>query len=99
MKSSSNGKIRQKLRALSQTPENIGSSASLCARPTVKGLRTPEAKPQPTARRLIATPVSASHPRLTDSATTIGTIGTTSSKEPTKAPRDMNRSVTTVMRV
>ena len=75
-------------------PENIGSPANSCATPTVNGLQIPEAKPQPMASRLIPSPVNASHPKRIANATTIGTSGTHSSKEPMKAPIAMKKSVT-----
>src|SRR5574344_1744722 len=80
---------------LINAPENIGSPASFCATPTVKGLNTPLEKPQPTASRLIPSPVKTSHPKLTDKATTMGTIGTHSSNDPSNAPISMkNRQIT-----
>ena len=73
--------------------EKVGSPAIPCATPTVKGLQTPDAKPQPTASILILTPVSGSHPIRMASATTIGTRGTHSSKEPTIAPSAIKNSI------
>ena len=65
-----------------QIPENIGRPANSCATPTVNGLHTPAEKPQPIASKLIPKPTSESHPKRIASATTIGTSGTASSKEP-----------------
>lgn len=73
----------------------MGSPARDWATPMVKGLQTPAAKPQPAAKRLIPSPVTASQPKLTASATTMGTKGTHSSKLPMKAPIAMkNRGIT-----
>ena len=78
--------MQTKASTRSQTPLNMGSPARVWATPIVKGLATPAAKPQPTASRLMPTPVTASQPRPTASVTTMGTRGTTSSKEPTREP-------------
>ena len=73
----------------------MGRPERPCATPTVKGLHTPAAKPQPAASRLMAMPVTESQPRLTDSATTMGTSGTHSSKEPMNEPMAMKNSTIT----
>ena len=79
-------------------PENMGRPANSWATPMVKGLQTPEAKPQPTAKRLMPMPVKGSQPRLTDRATTIGTSGTHSSKEPIMAPSAIKKADVTASR-
>ena len=80
-----------------EAPENIGRPASCCATPMVNGLQMPEAKPQLTASRLMPIPVSTSQPRLVDSATTMGTSGTHSSKEPIIAPMPMKNRMMSAM--
>ena len=80
-----------------QMPLNMGSPAKVWATPMVKGLATPAANPQPAASRLMATPVSTSHPRPTARAVTMGTRGTTSSKEPTREPMAMKNRISTAM--
>ena len=94
---SSNIYISTKDRTLSQMPLNIGRPARLCATPIVKGFAMPAAKPQPAARSDIATPVTGSQPRATASATTIGAIGMTSSKDPTRDPIAMKKSTRAAM--
>ena len=78
-------------------PENMGRPASCWATPTVKGLQIPAANPQPTASRLMPRPVRASQPSLIARATTMGTRGTHSSKEPIMEPIPMkNRMMTAI---
>ena len=89
--------MRTNDKALSHMPLNIGSPARLCATPMVKGLAMPAAKPQPVASSDIATPVTASHPRAIDNATTIGAIGITSSNDPTSEPSAMKKNTSMVM--
>ena len=64
----------------------MGSPASSWATPMVNGLHTPAAKPHPAASRLMPMPVKASQPKSTAKATTMGTRGTHSSKEPIIEP-------------
>ena len=87
-----------KLTSRSHSPENMGSPASCWATPTVKGLHTPAAKPHPAANRLIPTPVRASHPSPAARATTMGTRGTHSSKEPMRDPMAMKNRGTAARR-
>ena len=75
----------------------MGRPARVWATPMVKGLATPAAKPQPAASRLMASPVSAVQPRLRARATTSGTRGATSSKEPTSEPMAMKKAISTAI--